>query len=169
MPGKYSPQLAEAWLQSYEELGAVSFACDTVGIHKVTFYDWMDKGSRGVEPYEDFYFRARRARAKRAGKLVEIAEGDKGGAMFLLERLFPAEFGPHGRSFQDAMQTIMDAVLPRLSETCQREVLDAIAAIQRERSGDSEPGMADPEASGAGAIEAEGELVEHKQLESGSK
>lgn len=167
MPGKYSPELADELVKSYEDLGAVSFACDAVGISKPTFYDWMHRGERGEEPYQSLYFRMRKARAVKAGKLIRIAEDDKGGAMFLLERLFPAEFGANGRQFQDAMQTILDQVLPRLSESAQRELLDAITAIGRERTG--ETGVAHPEAAGAGAIETEGELVERRQLEPGTE
>src|SRR3990172_1842099 len=169
MPGKFSPELADQWVKAYQELGAVSFACDAVGISKVSFYDWMHRGERGEEPYQAFYYSARRARAKKAGKLIQIVEGDKGGAAFLLGALFPAEFGQSGRAGRDAMQTLLDAVWPYLSDGARGEFLSAITAIERQRAGISEPGVADGEAPGDGAIETEGVSVEHRRLEPGTE
>jgi hypothetical protein len=161
MPGKFSPELADQWVKAYQELGAVSFACDAVGISKVSFYDWMHRGERGEEPYQEFYYSARRARAKKAGKLIQIVEGDKGGAAFLLGALFPAEFGQSGRAGRDAMQTLLDAVWPHLSDGARGEFLSAITAIERQRAGISEPGVADGEEAGTGSevIDAVGESV----------
>jgi len=169
MAGKFNDDMATLWVQAYEEIGAVSFACDAVGITSATFYAWMAKGEQGVPGYSEFYYAARRARAKHALQLVQAARKDKGGPAFLLERLFPAEFGAPARAARDAMQVLLDMVLPRVSLQARSEVLDALAAIERERAGTGEPGVAEPEAVGTGALDVVGVVTGHRQLEPGTE
>jgi len=163
---KWSVERGERWVAAYERLGSVTFACDAVGISCPTFYDWMRRGAEGLDPeLSDFYFAARAARAAHAQELMIAARRDKGGPQFLLERLFPAEFGAPAKAGREAMQQLLELVLPRLSLQARVEVLDALAAIERERSGAGEQRVAGAAEADAGAIDADGELVEHRRLE----
>jgi hypothetical protein len=142
-------------------VGAFFLACDAVGVNRTTAWGWLEKGRKGIEPYDEFAALVGKSRAEVAGKLMFQAQTDKGGPAFLLERLFPSEFGLKAKAGQDAMELLMDQVLPRISQSAQQEVLDALAAVRRERSG--EPGVADSEAAGVGAeavIDVDGEPVE---------
>jgi hypothetical protein len=169
MAGKYTQELATELVAAYADLGAVSFACDAVGISKVTFYDWMHRGERGEEPYQELFFAFRRQRAQLAKELIQEARVDKGGAAFLLTQLFPAEFGQSGKAGRDAMQTILDTVWPHLSDSARQEFLSAISAVERQRAGAGESAVAEPEEARAGAIDVEGECIERqpRRLESG--
>ena len=166
MSGKFGPkwskERAARWVKSYREIGNVTFACDAADITPKTFYAWMERGSQGERPFKDFYYEARQARAKRASSLVRRAEKDKGGPAFLLERLFPAEFGPSGKSGRDAMQALLELVMPLLSESARGEVLDALDTIERQRSGSGESAVADSAAdrSRPSIIETTGHAVQ---------
>jgi transposase len=161
MRDKYTEALGNRLVKAYTQLGAVSFSCDAVGIHKTTFYDWMHRGERGEKPYQSLYFRMRQARAAKAKQLMVAARKDKGGPQFLLERLFPAEFGASGKSGRDAMQTLLELVFPLISESARGEVLDALDTIERRRSGGGESELADSAADrpGSSVIETTGHAV----------
>jgi hypothetical protein len=161
MHSKLTEVLGNQLVKAYRELGAVSFSCDAVGISRVTFYDWMRRGEAGEEPYQSLYFRMRQARSKNAKALMVAARKDKGGPAFLLERLFPAEFGASGKSGRDAMQTLLELVFPLIDESARGQVLDALDTIERRRSGGGESELADSAADRAGSsvIETTGHAV----------
>lgn len=161
MPSKYTDALGNQLVKAYTQLGAISFTCDAVGINKTTLYDWMHRGANGEEPYQSLYFRMRAARVKKAKALMVAAAKDKGGPQFLLERLFPADFGASGKSARDAMQTLLEQVFPLISESARGEVLDALDTIERRRSGGGESELADSAADRAGSsvIETTGHAV----------
>lgn len=165
MSGKFGPkwskERAARWVKAYRKIGNVTFACDAADITPKTFYAWMERGSQGERPYQDFYYEARQARAARASSLVRLTEKDKGGPAFLLERLFPAEFGPSGKSGRDAMQTLLELVFPLIDESARSQVLDALDTIERQRSGGGQSELADSAADRAGSsvIETTGHAV----------
>lgn len=129
MPNKYTDALGNQLVKAYTQLGAISLACDASGINKTTLYDWMHRGANGEEPYQSLYFRMRVARAKKAKALMVAAAKDKGGPQFLLERLFPAEFGQNNRSNQHAMEALLERIFPLISLEAQHEILEALMAL----------------------------------------
>jgi hypothetical protein len=140
----------------------LNYACQATGQNYHTVQHWLERGRAGVEPYVDFWIAMGKARASKMRSLVDMAQKDKGGPAFLLERVFPSEFGPRSRGRQEAVQALLDEVLPRLDEETQLKVLDVLQAIERERSRDGELGMADGQDDGdpSAPIDAEGESVE---------
>lgn len=129
MPSKYTDALGNQLVKAYGELAAISFTCDACGINKSTLYDWMHRGANGEEPFQDLYFRMRRARAANAKRLMIAARKDRGGPAFLLERLFPAELAQNSRPNQHAMQTLLERIFPLISHEAQGEILDALIAL----------------------------------------
>jgi hypothetical protein len=158
---EFTPEVGKAIVDAMARSGYFYWACDAVGVKRRRGSYWRELGRQGKEPYASFELEVMKVRASTGEALLELVKNDKGGPQFALAQMFPAEFGLTGRSFQDAMHTILDAVLPRLSESAANEVVDALTAIQRERSGLGEPGVADSEEVGAGSavIDAVGESV----------
>lgn len=140
----------------------LNYACQATGQNYYTVKDWLEKGAAGVEPYVDFWIEMGKARASKMRSLVEMAQKDKGGPAFLLERVFPSDFGPRSRGRQEAVQALLDEVLPRLDEETQLRVLDVLETIERERARDGDLGVGDGQEAGdnSAPIDAEGEPVE---------
>lgn len=71
-------------------------AAQAAGIPERTFHYWCQQGRDGIEPYDSFVTNVERARARGAKHLLtRVLKGEKGsaGAQWVLERLFPREFG----------------------------------------------------------------------------
>jgi hypothetical protein len=71
------------------------FAAEKEGIRERTFYDWLDKGEKGIKPYRDLALAAMRATAEGVCNLTARALAGGGGAAqatWILERRFRREY-----------------------------------------------------------------------------
>ena len=81
--------------------------CNLVGIDRTTFYNWINKGEKGEEPYSTFTTEIAQARPKfklyheqNINKLAANSENDNvklNASQFMLERRFPDEYGRRER------------------------------------------------------------------------
>lgn len=75
----------------------VEDACGYVGIHKGTFYDWMERGHAGEELYADFTDAVEKARSEAVIRNVAIvqkaADDSWQAAAWWLERTRPDQYG----------------------------------------------------------------------------
>lgn len=69
-------------------------AIQSVGLNYSTHLEWMRKGKKGIRPYDEYYERIEKAKAKSETDIVEmlnssIEEGNTGVAQWMLSRKFP--------------------------------------------------------------------------------
>jgi hypothetical protein len=80
-----------------EKAGTVTSACAFAGIGTSTYHSWIARGENGEKGYAEFSASCARARAKAKQKLTDIilkaAPRDPKLACWLLERLYPNEYG----------------------------------------------------------------------------
>ena len=92
-------QLTERVCARLAEGVSIQAAMNLSGVAERSYHDWMRRGQAGEEPYEAFFVAASRARDSWKARLIQCVEsaaqqGEWRAAAFLLERQFPAEFGP---------------------------------------------------------------------------
>lgn len=74
------------------------YAAEAEGISEGTFYEWLRKGAKGIQPYHDFSSAVTRATAQAVCNLTARALAGGPGAWqatWLLERRFRSDYGPH--------------------------------------------------------------------------
>lgn len=89
----------------------ITTVCQSVGIHKTTFYAWKKKGEQGLEPYKEFYDRVTEAEAQAEMDILNVIytnaidQGNWVSSAWILERKYPNRFG---KREQMALQTDND-------------------------------------------------------------
>jgi len=90
-----------------EQGSSITAACRRAGIHKATFYNWMDSGEDQEEGiYADFFDRITRARGegeehyRRMAFEIAAEEGDTATIMAMLKQRYPDEWGDVDRGEQ---------------------------------------------------------------------
>lgn len=99
-PSKLTPELQKEICKYLELSVAAKYAARSCGISESTYYDWVNKGADGIEPYVEFSEAVDQASARAVPNLTARGlAGGKGSSMaaFLLERRFPDEYGPQVR------------------------------------------------------------------------
>ena len=77
----------------------ITTVCQSVGIHKTTFYAWKKKGEQGLEPYKQFYDRVTEAEAQAEMDILNVIytnaidQGNWLSSAWILERKYPNRFG----------------------------------------------------------------------------
>jgi hypothetical protein len=116
-----------------EKAGTVRTATAACGIAESTFFDWIRRGENGEAGYVEFSQACARAKATAKQKLTDIivaaAPKDWKAACWLLEKLYPGEFG---RIVSPQPQPPPET--PVLSDKELREILDKINASEKQRS-----------------------------------
>ncbi len=89
-------QLTERVCALLAEGVSIQTACNLCGVAERAYHDWTRRGQAGEEPYATFFDAASRARDSWKARLLRrLNEADDYRAItWLLERCFPAEFGP---------------------------------------------------------------------------
>jgi hypothetical protein len=96
---KLTPQLSKDFCQALHDGLTFNGACDLVGIHRDTFYGWMERAEKGDgKPWSDFSDAVKEARAVRDRRYVKVIEkaaedGTWQAAAWFLERTNRREFG----------------------------------------------------------------------------
>lgn len=77
----------------------VATVCQSVGIHRGTYYEWKKKGEQGIEPYKQFYDRVTEAEAQAEMNILNVIytnavdQGNWVSSAWILERKYPDRFG----------------------------------------------------------------------------
>ena len=90
---KLTPELTTLICEKLRKTLPIEKACDIVGIHKDTYYEWMARGESGEEEFTPFSDAVKKARAEAQEFWLDVLSGsavDKtmnpAAAFFVLER-----------------------------------------------------------------------------------
>lgn len=94
-PTKFCPDLANMIIDNVRRGNYVETAAALAGLAKVTFYDWLRRGARGEQPYQDFHEAIQQARAVAEDRAVRAILGDGSwqALAWWLERTKPDLYG----------------------------------------------------------------------------
>lgn len=95
---KLTPKVQEDIVRALTIGATHDIACQYVGIHPDTFYDWLKKGEAGRAPYAEFAEAVKGAESRAVvGWLVQIEQAARSGtwqaAAWKLERRYPKIWG----------------------------------------------------------------------------
>jgi transposase len=105
-PSKLTPEIQERICQLIRAGNTVEIASEASGITPTTFYNWMQKGADGRQPYADFSKAIEQVRAEAeailVGRIQRAAQsGSWRAATWLLERQWPERWAPAGDRAED--------------------------------------------------------------------
>ena len=93
MKTKLTPELQKKLIKYIQGGSYIVVACRAVGIAEKTFYEWIKKGEKGIEPYSKLSKSVRKAQAKSEIRNVAIiemaAKKDWRAALEMLARKYP--------------------------------------------------------------------------------
>ena len=96
-PTSLTPETSARICDAYEKTGLKTEAARAGGVDDSTLFAWLEKASRGEEPYQDFSKALARAenafKARMLNVVLEASVADWRAAGWILERKFPEEFG----------------------------------------------------------------------------
>lgn len=136
------PGLAQRIAEKVEQWNAPSVAAQSEGVSTSTFYEWMERGEQGIEPYLAFSESIARAVAVAEVSAVEVLKSPPlderrkadgaivRAAQFYLERTRRERFGQSIEIKQKAEETLRGALTrlrERLDPGVWRQVLAALA------------------------------------------
>lgn len=104
-PTDCTPELTRAVAKAVGTGMSIRGACALAGMGERTYYDWLERGETGEEPFAHFSRTCKRARASGERKLVRALDtSDKGdaGRIFLLK-------ASHGYRDSEPVQVIQNA------------------------------------------------------------
>jgi hypothetical protein len=140
-PTKLTPELAEQIVKAIEAGNYNETAAEAAGIDLKTFYNWMNWGRDGKEPFTAFFQSVTRARANAELDLVDaVRAGDGKGegfgrakaAAFMLERTRAKKFAQRiNVKVQDELERMLDVAQRVLAAEDFGRLLEAIAADDR--------------------------------------
>jgi transposase len=111
---KLTPKLMERICDSISKGNYISTACQAIGIHKATYYNWLEQGERdtnaGIDSvFADFLQHVRKAEAENEQVIVNMvrdaAPKNWIAAMTVLERRHPERWGRRERHQVDVNET----------------------------------------------------------------
>lgn len=157
-PSKLTPEVQASIVASIEQGNFAEVAAALAGIHRDTFFSWMDRGKRGEAPYSDFSDSVLRARAKAEGDAVQevragFADPKTGAerAQWYLERAHSDRWGRRDKlTVENAVGAEVDLIIGRLEAALPPEWFEvALRAITGSGAGRGEASDAD-----SGAVDA---------------
>lgn len=107
-PQKLTKAICDKIIDGMLKGNYVTTVCQSVGIHRSTYYAWKKKGEKGIEPYKTFYDRVMEAEAKAEMDILNVIytsaidQGNWVSSAWILERKYPNRFG---KREQMALQT----------------------------------------------------------------
>jgi hypothetical protein len=137
-PGRRSlltPALTKKICAVLEKAGTVTTACAFAGIGTTTYHTWVSRGENNEPEFREFAASCARARATAKQKLTDIivaaAPKDWKAASWLLEKLYPREYG---RIVSPQPQPPPEPEQNALSDAEVRKILDDFAAAEKQLS-----------------------------------
>ncbi len=134
------PELTAAIVTLLSEGLSIKSSCNLCGVSERAYHEWTRRGQAGEEPYAAFFDAASRARDSWKARLLRrLNEGDDWrAAAWLLERCFPAEFGPKHEEGQRGSNGLLppSSPAPIINVTIQR---DKATDEARKRFGEPPP------------------------------
>ena len=107
---KLTPELQEEIVRFIEGGNYIETTCHAVGVNKQTFYNWLQRGSNGEQPFLDFLDSIKKAKAKaetQSVSLIRIAGIDNWqAAAWWLERTNWKKWGKKDRLEVKTKKTI---------------------------------------------------------------
>ena len=99
---KLNKKVCEVICEGLRKGNYVTTCCRAVGIDKKTFYNWKNKGKKGIEPYATFLKRVDEAEAEGEMLMMEVihdnaVSGNWLSSAWVLERKYPNRFGKRER------------------------------------------------------------------------
>jgi len=153
-PSKLTPEVQAAIVKGVRAGNYPEVAAESEGIHRATFYGWMERGRLGESPYSDFRDAITRARAAAERKMVRIvrtaAITDSRAAEWYLERSASDRWGRRDKlTIESAVNAELDAMLGKLEAGLTPDEYERVLAVLSGRDAGAEaPGVA---SDGAGA------------------
>ena len=123
-PTKLTPELQAEFITGIQQGDSIDMACDIVGIHRDTFYGWMQRADEGSEEHLAFSYAYKRAEATYVrGCIADIRAAEVSGdkvlpwqrLAWLIERK-RAEW----RMPKEPAQTSVSLVTPEVMEQLKR-------------------------------------------------
>ena len=111
---KLTPELTERICDFIRKGNYISTACQIVGIHKATYYNWLEQGETDIEAgidsmYADFVKAVKKAEADAEEELVKMVRNAAPknwiAGMTLLERRHPDRWGRRDRHQVEVNET----------------------------------------------------------------
>lgn len=97
-PTKLTPEIQQLIVQALSVGTTHKLTCQYAGITETCFYEWLDKGRRGLQPYAEFTEAVKKTEGRAVvGWLAKIeaaaSEGSWQAAAWKLERRYPQDYG----------------------------------------------------------------------------
>jgi hypothetical protein len=121
-PTRCTPELTAEIAEHVRDIGYLAIAAELCGVHRVSAYEWQQKGLAGEDEYVDFAETIKVARAEWVRDKIKKVDDPK----WLLERSDPTLFGPKAET-----PTVNVTVTPLTRE-------EALAEIRRRAELDHE-------------------------------
>jgi hypothetical protein len=155
-PTDCTPDLTARFVAAIAEGCTVDDAADLSGISRASVFSWMQRGHSGEQPFADFLDATTRARAQAKAEAIKVVRegkmmnGDRDwrASLTLLERQYPAEYGPQQAvtvKVENELEKALDkleGIKAKIGEDAYRMVLAAIAG---ETGGETPTGNRDRE------------------------
>lgn len=142
---KLTPALQERIVRAVREGNYPETAAQSEGVHRDTYYSWMERGRKGEAPFADFSDSVTRARAtaqrKMLGLVAKAAPKDPENARWYLERTAPDLFGRRDKLVvENLVSQELDGFLARLEQRLPPETYERVlTALADDAAGDGAP------------------------------
>lgn len=144
-PTKLTPALQARIVKLVREGNYPETAAQSEGVHRDTYYSWMERGRKRERPFADFSDAVTRARAtaqrKMLGVVVKAAPKDPENARWYLERTAPDQFGRRDKLVvENLVSQELDGFLARLEQRLDPETYERVlSALADDAAGDGAP------------------------------
>lgn len=152
-PTKLTPALQARIVKLVREGNYPETAAQSEGVHRDTYYSWMERGRKGEKPFAEFSDAVTRARATAQRKMLahvaKAAPKDPENARWYLERTAPDLYGRRDKLVvENLVSQELDTFLARLEQRLPTEIYERVlAALTDDAAGD---GAARPPSSDEG-------------------
>ena len=94
---KLTKELTDEIVKRIRAGNYIKVACEAVGISQTAYFDWLNKGEQGIEPYAEFLGAIKKAESEAHTHFVAViaaqAPSQWQAAAWWLERKYPGQWG----------------------------------------------------------------------------
>lgn len=142
-PSKLTPEVQAAIVKGVRAGNYPEIAAQSQGIHRATFFAWMERGRTGEAPYSDFRDAVTRAKAWAERKMVRVvrtaAVTDSRAAEWYLERSASDRWGRRDKlTIESAVNAELDAMLGKLEAGLSPDEYERVLAVLSGRDAGAE-------------------------------